>query len=49
MKKKNADIVAPYVRGIQSNPVLFNQSVFHELMNLKGEEGGRDIFNEIST
>ena len=44
-EKKNADIVAPYVRGIQSNPVLFNKKVFSELMKLKGKEGGRDIFN----
>ena len=41
---KKTDIIAPYVREIQSNPVLFNRSVFPELMKLKGEEGGRIIF-----
>lgn len=41
---KKADIIAPYVHGIQSNPVLFNRSVFPELMKLKGEEGGRKVF-----
>jgi molybdenum cofactor cytidylyltransferase len=45
-KKNDVDIVAPFVHGIQSNPVLFNQSVFQELIKLKGEEGGRDIFNK---
>jgi molybdenum cofactor cytidylyltransferase len=45
-EKKNADIVVSYVHGIQSNPVLFNQKVFPELMNLKGKEGGRDIFKK---
>ena len=42
---KNAGIIAPYVREIQSNPVLFDRSVFSELIKLKGEEGGRNIFN----
>ena len=41
---KKAGIIAPYVREIQSNPVLFDRSVFPELMKLKGEEGGRNIF-----
>lgn len=41
---KKADITAPYVKEIQSNPVLFDRSVFPELMKLKGEEGGRNVF-----
>ena len=41
---KKAGITAPYVREIQSNPVLFDRSVFQELMKLKGEEGGRNVF-----
>jgi molybdenum cofactor cytidylyltransferase len=45
-KNKEFDIVAPFVHGIQSNPVLFNQSVFKELIKLKGEEGGKDIFKK---
>jgi molybdenum cofactor cytidylyltransferase len=45
-KNNEFDIVAPFVHGIQSNPVLFNQSVFQELIKLKGEEGGKDIFKK---
>jgi molybdenum cofactor cytidylyltransferase len=43
---KKAEIVAPYIREIQSNPVLFDRSVFPELRKLKGDKGGRSIFND---
>jgi molybdenum cofactor cytidylyltransferase len=45
-KTKKVDIVAPFVHGIQANPVLFNQLVFQELISLKGEQGGREIFKK---
>jgi molybdenum cofactor cytidylyltransferase len=43
-----ADIIAPYIQNIQSNPVLFDRSVFPELKTLKNEEGGRNIFNKFN-
>ena len=38
------DIIAPYVGEIQANPVLFSQSTFTDLCNLKNEKGGKDLF-----
>jgi len=40
-----AHIVAPQVSGQRANPVLFDQVTFHSLMELKGEEGGRQLFS----
>ena len=45
-KLKKADIVAPYIHGIQTNPVLFDRLVFPELKELNGKEGGRMIFKK---
>lgn len=38
------DIIAPYVGEIQANPVLFKESTFSKLRELKNEKGGKDIF-----
>ncbi len=40
------EIIAPVVNGIQTNPVLFDRSVFKDLEKLKGEHGARDLFNK---
>jgi len=38
-------IIAPRVNGKRGNPVLFDRSTFPELLKLKGNEGGRMIFD----
>lgn len=38
-----APIVAPYHAGLRSNPVLFDRSLFGELLELKGDIGARTI------
>lgn len=40
----NSPIIIPEVNGILSHPVLFDQSTFHDLINAKGDLGGRQIF-----
>jgi molybdenum cofactor cytidylyltransferase len=42
---KRSEIVAPRVSGRRGNPVLFGHSTFTDLLNLKGDEGGRKIFD----
>lgn len=42
-----APIIAPQVAGQRANPVLFDRSTFPELMTLKGDVGGREIFKRI--
>ena len=37
-------ILAPYVRGKRSNPVLFDRSLFETLCELQGDAGARSIF-----
>lgn len=39
-------IIAPRVNGKRGNPVLFDRSTFPELLKLKGNEGGRMIFDK---
>ena len=39
-------ILAPYVRGKRSNPVLFDRCVFDVLCQLHGDAGARSIFAE---
>jgi molybdenum cofactor cytidylyltransferase len=41
----NADIIAPFVGKIQSNPVLFTKKVFSDLIRLRKEEGGKKLFD----
>jgi molybdenum cofactor cytidylyltransferase len=38
-----APIVAPYHRGRRGNPVLFDCSLFPDLLAVKGDQGGREI------
>jgi len=41
-----APIIAPMVLDQRANPVLFDQVTFHDLMQLKGDVGGRGIFSK---
>ncbi len=38
-----APIVAPFYRGQRGNPVLFDRSLFPELLSIQGDRGGRMI------
>lgn len=42
----SAPIIAPLVLGQRSNPVLFDQVTFADLMEIKGDQGGRAIFSK---
>jgi molybdenum cofactor cytidylyltransferase len=44
-QKGGVQIIAPYVEGIQTNPVLFDRIVFNDLKTLTGEQGGKEIIN----
>jgi molybdenum cofactor cytidylyltransferase len=39
-------LVAPRVLGQRANPVLFDRSVFQELLLLSGDTGGRSLFSD---
>ena len=41
-----APIIAPYIFDQRANPVLFDRNTFPDLMNLKGDVGGRGIFSK---
>jgi len=41
-----APIIAPMVLDQRANPVLFDRTTFPDLMNLKGDVGGRGIFSK---
>jgi molybdenum cofactor cytidylyltransferase len=43
-----APIIAPVVQNQRGNPVLFDRKTFPELLKLKGNEGGRTIFDRFS-
>lgn len=40
------NIVAPRVNGRLCNPVLFGKKYYEELMDLSGEQGGKEIINK---
>jgi molybdenum cofactor cytidylyltransferase len=42
-RASNKDIVAPLYAGKRGSPVLFNVSLFPELMEVTGDEGGRTV------
>lgn len=42
-RETDASIVAPLYAGKHGSPALFNRAHFHELENLQGEQGGREI------
>jgi molybdenum cofactor cytidylyltransferase len=41
-----APIIAPAVDGKRANPVLFDRSTFPDLLNLRGDIGGRELFSK---
>jgi molybdenum cofactor cytidylyltransferase len=45
-RKTRAPIVVPTHRGRRGNPVLFDRSLFAELMEVKGDQGGRQLITE---
>ena len=47
--KEKSKIIAPCVNGIQTNPVLFDQSMFKVLKGLKDDEGAKKYINSYRT
>jgi 4-nitrophenyl phosphatase len=45
-RETRAPIVVPTHRGRRGNPVLFDRSLFAELMEVKGDQGGRRLIAE---
>lgn len=45
-RKTGALIVVPTNRGRRGNPVLFGRSLFAELMEVRGDQGGRQLIVE---
>jgi len=45
-RETQAPIVVPTHRGRRGNPVLFDRSLFRELMEVKGDQGGRQLIAE---
>lgn len=43
-RQNMAPIVAPRHQGRRGNPVLFDQSLFSALQNIRGDQGGRALF-----
>jgi molybdenum cofactor cytidylyltransferase len=39
-------VIAPMVDGRRGNPVLFGKEVYKDLMSIRGDRGGRAIFNQ---
>lgn len=39
-------IIAPMVNGQRTNPVLFSRETFPDLLNIRGDVGGRQIFEK---
>ena len=45
-RETGAPIVVPTHRGRRGNPVLFDRTLFAELMEVKGDQGGRQLIAE---
>jgi molybdenum cofactor cytidylyltransferase len=45
-RETRAPVVVPTHRGRRGNPVLFDRSLFAELMQVKGDQGGRQLISE---
>ncbi len=45
-RRTQAPVVAPLVEGRRSNPVLFDQQTFPDLLALEGDTGGRGVFSK---
>ena len=42
-QRSNKPIVVPFYNGQRGNPVLFARSLFPELLNVTGDQGGREV------
>jgi len=47
--KERQPITAPIIESKRSNPVLFDCSVFPDLLATEGDKGGRDLFTKHAT
>lgn len=47
-KKSTENIIVPRVNGRICNPVLFGKKYYSKLINLSGEQGGREIIRGVS-
>lgn len=42
-RDRRAPVVAPVFAGVRGNPVLFDRSVFAELLTIEGDQGARGV------
>ena len=45
-RREGVKIIGPRVNDQRTNPVLFDRDCFHDLLNLKGDTGGRMLFEK---
>ncbi|MHB1482940.1 MAG: nucleotidyltransferase family protein, partial [Bellilinea sp.] len=45
-QNETSAIICPRVKGQRGNPVLFDRQTFPALMQLKGDSGGRKLFDQ---
>ncbi len=45
-REQLSQVVAPMIDGQRGNPVLFDRSMFGELENVRGDQGGRALFSK---
>ena len=44
--KKNNDIIVPIYKGQQGNPILFSKLMIDEILNIKGDNGAKNILKK---
>lgn len=44
-RQRPSAIVIPFCAGKQRNPVIFPKNVYNELIEIKGDKGGRDVID----
>jgi molybdenum cofactor cytidylyltransferase len=42
-KRSSSPVVAPVYAGQRGNPVLFSRALFQELLEVRGDQGGREV------
>jgi len=48
-KDNSNSIIVPVFNGLNSNPVLFSNIFKNNLLNIKGDKGGRDLINKFNS
>ena len=43
--REQVPVIVPRVNGQRTNPVLFSESCFNDLLSIQGDQGGRAIFD----